>query len=253
AQEMDRSPEVLKHALRAGVTLTHLETLRDFVVEHRDCLVLLPPPVEPRLAEFRATLRSGMTKFSALRASCSNPADRALAQINALGSQVPTTEDDSVWERLLLRDLPSSTKVGIKTNWRLATALEQVRAWFGQIGNAHAQARAVAMHNLSVSLVRWLDGYFAAYQEKKRERSTLDFVDLLLFTRELVKHDMTVRRYYQWKYHFLLVDEFQDTDPLQAEIIFFLAEREPRATDWTAVTLQPGKLFLVGDPQQSIY
>jgi ATP-dependent exoDNAse (exonuclease V) beta subunit len=253
AQEMDRSPEVLKHALRAGVTLAHLETLRDFVVEHRDCLELLPPPVETRLAEFRATLKSGMTTLSALRASCSNTADRALAQINALARQVPATEDDTVWERLLLRDLPSSTKIGTKINWRPAAALEQVRAWFGQIGNAHARARAAAMHNLSVGLVRWLGGYLAAYQEKKRERSTLDFVDLLLFTRDLVKHDVTVRRYYQRKYHFLLVDEFQDTDPLQAEIILFLAEREPRATDWTAVTLQPGKLFLVGDPQQSIY
>jgi ATP-dependent helicase/nuclease subunit A len=62
-----------------------------------------------------------------------------------------------------------------------------------------------------------------------------------------------VRRSFQHKFHSLLVDECQDTDPLQAEIIFFLAEREPRAQEWTAVTLLPGKLFLVGDPQQSIY
>ncbi len=253
AQEMDRSPDVLKQALRAGVTLTHLETLRDFVVEHRDCLSLLPAPVEVRLPEFRVTLRNCLAKLSVLSASCVNEADRALAQINALGALIPIDEDDSLWERFLLRDLPLNIKVGAKTNWKPTATLDEVRALFGQVGDAYTQARTAAFHNLSVGLTRWLDGYLRAYQEKKRERSALDFVDLLLLTRNLLKHDLDVRRYCQWKFHFLLIDEFQDTDPLQAEIIFFLAEREPRASDWTAVTLQPGKLFLVGDPQQSIY
>jgi ATP-dependent helicase/nuclease subunit A len=253
AQEMERSPGILKQALRAGVTPAHLETLRDFVVEYRDCLALLPAPVETRLPEFRAALRGCITTLSALSISCVNEADRALAQISALRAGVPTDEDDVWWERFLLRDLPVSTKVGAKTNWKPATALDKVRALFAQVADAHTQARAAASHNLSVDLVRWLDGYLSAYQEKKRERSALDFVDLLVLTRDLLKRDLDVRGYFQWKFHFLLVDEFQDTDPLQAEIIFFLAEREPRAGDWTAVALQPGKLFLVGDPQQSIY
>ena len=252
-QEMDRSPEVLKQALRAGVTLTHLETLRNFIVEHRDCLSLLAAPVEARLPEFRATLRNCVAKLLALSASCVNEADRALAQIYALGALIPTDEDDSLWERFLLRTLPLSTKVGAKTNWKPAATLDEVRALFGQVSAAYAQARTAVSHNLSVGLARWLDGYLHTYQEKKRERSALDFVDLLLLTRDLIKHDLDVRRYWQWKFHFLLVDEFQDTDPLQAEIIFFLAEREPRASEWTTVMLQPGKLFLVGDPQQSIY
>ena len=253
AQEMDRSPAILKQALRAGVTLAHLETLRDFVTEHRDCLTLLPEPVETRLPEFRATLRRCLAALSALRASCVNEADRALIQINALSALMPADEDDPPWERLLLRDLPLSAKVGTKTNWKPAATLDEVRALFVQVSDAQAQARAAEFHNLSVGLARWLDGYLRAYQEKKRERSSLDFVDLLLLTRNLLKQNLEVRRYCQWKFHFLLVDEFQDTDPLQAEIIFFLAEREPRAAEWTAVTLQPGKLFLVGDPQQSIY
>ena len=52
---------------------------------------------------------------------------------------------------------------------------------------------------------------------------------------------------------YLLVDEFQDTDPLQAEIVFLLAEERAVADDWRAVGLKPGKLFVVGDPKQSIY
>jgi ATP-dependent helicase/nuclease subunit A len=50
------------------------------------------------------------------------------------------------------------------------------------------------------------------------------------------------------------VDEFQDTDPLQAEIVFYLAERpESVAEAWDDAELVPGKLFIVGDPKQSIY
>src|SRR5262249_50402344 len=49
------------------------------------------------------------------------------------------------------------------------------------------------------------------------------------------------------------IDEFQDTDPLQAEILLLLAADDPSVTDWRAVRPLPGKLFLVGDPKQSIY
>ena len=56
------------------------------------------------------------------------------------------------------------------------------------------------------------------------------------------------------KYRYLLVDEFQDTDPLQVEIVFLLCRRRPGRTDgWATASLVPGKLFLVGDPKQSIY
>ena len=52
----------------------------------------------------------------------------------------------------------------------------------------------------------------------------------------------------------LLVDEFQDTDPLQYEIVLYLGEREGRtARDAYEVELEPGRLFVVGDPKQSIY
>jgi len=49
------------------------------------------------------------------------------------------------------------------------------------------------------------------------------------------------------------VDEFQDTDPLQAEIILLLAADDPDQRDWRKVRPEPGKLFIVGDPKQSIY
>src|ERR671923_259284 len=51
----------------------------------------------------------------------------------------------------------------------------------------------------------------------------------------------------------IFVDEFQDTDPLQAEIVLLLSASDPTIARWQDVTPAPGKLFLVGDPKQSIY
>ena len=57
----------------------------------------------------------------------------------------------------------------------------------------------------------------------------------------------------QHRFTHYFVDEFQDTDPLQAEILLLLAADDPSETDWRKVQPVPGKLFLVGDPKQSIY
>jgi ATP-dependent exoDNAse (exonuclease V) beta subunit len=89
--------------------------------------------------------------------------------------------------------------------------------------------------------------------QKQAELGLLDFSDLLGRMRDLVRDDLEARRLLQRRFRYLLVDEFQDTDPLQAEIVFYLCEAEPEARDWRDVVLTPGKLFVVGDPKQSIY
>ena len=63
-----------------------------------------------------------------------------------------------------------------------------------------------------------------------------------------------MRRALKHQFRAILVDEFQDTDPVQYELVLFLAEAEDRdAPRWQEVCLEPGKLFVVGDPKQSIY
>ena len=103
---------------------------------------------------------------------------------------------------------------------------------------------------------------FSRYaSQAQRNAGALDFDDLLGRARDLLSgvHEpdkakvVATRRHFQRRYRYLLLDEFQDTDPLQAEIAFLLAEREPTTKSWAEVELQPGKLFLVGDPKQSIY
>lgn len=251
--EMEGNSDALKRALRAELTLTHIEALRDFLLEHRESMAFLPGPMEDRLTKFTQTCGRIVTRLKECVRACRDATDRAHMQMTALFEACSAVETSGAWERLFIDDLSLSAKAGAKTNWQPTKTLDEVRKLFGELLEARAQAREAWAHNLTVRLVTWLQGYLRAYDEKKRERSCLDFADLLLLTRDLLSRDLAVRRYLQNRFRFLLVDEFQDTDPLQAELIFFLAEREPRAHEWTDVTLQPGKLFLVGDPQQSIY
>ncbi len=86
------------------------------------------------------------------------------------------------------------------------------------------------------------------------EEGWVSFDGLLAKARDLLSAHPSIRDQLKQDYQAVLVDEFQDTDPMQYEIILFLAERAGRrAAAWHEVDLEPGKLFIVGDPKQSIY
>lgn len=93
----------------------------------------------------------------------------------------------------------------------------------------------------------------AIYESLKSRTGKLDFLDLLLRARDLVRNDSVVRAGLQERFTHIFVDEFQDTDPLQAEVLLLLASDDPTISDWRRVRVTPGKLFIVGDPKQAIY
>jgi ATP-dependent exoDNAse (exonuclease V) beta subunit len=102
---------------------------------------------------------------------------------------------------------------------------------------------------LRVELSAVIDGY----EHLKQRMGALDFVDLLLRTRDLLVGHVAVRRSFQDRFAYLFIDEFQDTDPLQAEILLLLAADDPSVSNWREIRPRPGKLFIVGDPKQAIY
>lgn len=91
------------------------------------------------------------------------------------------------------------------------------------------------------------------YRHMRTLQGSLNYGDLLLKAAGLLREKSEVRRFFQDRYRRLLVDEFQDTDPVQAEVMMLLASTDPGEKDWKRCTPRPGSLFVVGDPKQSIY
>lgn len=97
-----------------------------------------------------------------------------------------------------------------------------------------------------------------SYAAQRRRDNVVNYTDLLSAAATLLRTNESVRKELQDKYKWILVDEFQDTDPIQAEVLLLMAadDREvedPSNVDWSNVKLRPGALFIVGDPKQSIY
>ena len=137
-------------------------------------------------------------------------------------------------------------KEGVRARQRARRRVEQLRSRLDQF-------RMDADADLAALLQRELRGATARYEQLKDAAGALDFLDLLVRARDLVRGNPLVRRGFQQRFTHIFVDEFQDTDPLQAEILLLLAADDETETDWRRVRPVPGRLFLVGDPKQSIY
>ena len=115
--------------------------------------------------------------------------------------------------------------------------------------------QAAASRILS-ELIRLARPVMERFRDYKRSAALLDFDDLIFAARDLLRDHDEVRRALARRFSHVLVDEFQDTDPLQTEIFWRLCGDPPRGganDDWTQFQIRPGALFLVGDPKQAIY
>ena len=108
---------------------------------------------------------------------------------------------------------------------------------------------------LFCSLLAALRDFVLDYAADRKKLGVATFQDLLAWARDLLRESTEVRSRVQSRWARVFIDEFQDTDPLQAEIAFYLCADPGAAVpeDWRKIELQPGKLCLVGDPKQSIY
>ena len=102
-------------------------------------------------------------------------------------------------------------------------------------------------------VVQFVRRAVGVYSRQKAASGGLDFTDLLLTAAKGLNAQPELRRYFQSRFTHLLVDEFQDTDPIQAEMILCLTSQNVEQRDWHRCKPRPGSLFLVGDPKQSIY
>jgi ATP-dependent exoDNAse (exonuclease V) beta subunit len=146
----------------------------------------------------------------------------------------------------LTRDLRKASRKGSVDRAALISHRDELIRWIEEF-------RTRADADLAWLLRDEMNGLLEEYRDRKRRQGKLDFVDLLCGVRDLLRDQCDVRKYLQNRFKYVFVDEFQDTDPLQVEILLLLCADNFAESDWLNVRPQPGKLFLVGDPKQSIY
>jgi exodeoxyribonuclease-5 len=130
---------------------------------------------------------------------------------------------------------------------------DEASVLYGKVGESLQTLVGLAAESAQSQLISALDDFQASFRAFKRDSALLDFDDLLYFARDLLRTHPAVRAALADRYQNILVDEFQDTDPLQSEILFLLCGEDGADRPWPEQRLRPGQLFLVGDPKQSVY
>ncbi len=113
-----------------------------------------------------------------------------------------------------------------------------------------AQAERAPGYDLALGV---LVPALAAYLSRRDRAGLVTFSGLLTRTRDLVRDNPAARALLHRRYQVFYVDEFQDTDPVQAELLFLITDRDGTEKNWKRCRPAPGSLFLVGDPKQAIY
>jgi len=167
----------------------------------------------------------------------------------------------SVLQKILSSDVSGDCEILPSDRDGLAGGLnKKLKGWpeedFAEAQEIVRVARALCQ--VDDSLARDLCELLIPFAENFRAAFTraglISFDGLLARARSLVRDHPAVREQLKRRFQAILIDEFQDTDPIQYEILIYLAEEIGRqATDWKEVKLAPGKIFVVGDPKQSIY
>ncbi|HSH46558.1 MAG TPA: UvrD-helicase domain-containing protein [Longimicrobiales bacterium] len=250
----------LDDLVAVGLAPSALEGLFDEIVSNPDVTFDGAPADRP-----------SDTDIAGVRRRLEELVDRAL-------SLMPAEEPEKGWDKL-------------QSRVRLLEYLRRVGAWKDRVGFLDLLAEEVHGRSCGVTQYKWSDGAaakalstewdafrkgavdsvlsqwwahrypiairFAAraaeqFALDRRRTGQLNFQDLLMLAARLLREQPEARRELGNRYRRLLVDEFQDTDPVQAEVLMLLAS-EPDGSPWQEATPRDGALFVVGDPKQSIY
>lgn len=266
--------EMVLHSPSETVALVHK------IAENlRRCRTLAAPPVSPLDGHLTA-FRQATADFAAFmrRAAATEPETLAIVQrlaemATALAAGPDPATPSGLVQLLTLRPHPDlCTKAGAFASYRKkgkwAAAAKQAglskadgdrlndaaEVCYNACCEAWGLLLQAAAGQVLEALIDDARPILQRYRDYKRASAQLDFDDLIFAARDLLRDHNDVRRALGQRFARVLVDEFQDTDPLQTEIFWRLCgDPVDDVDDWTRFRIRPGALFLVGDPKQAIY
>lgn len=241
--------EAIERALQFDLSLANLREAAQRLSQNRD---LAAPPSSPDAPDPFATLKEWQQRARSLmigyqNAGSSNQAGQAEILLDWLNS-LPNDNAEELRRQMLLKPPPHRNPGGSPKREDLAALKEEWKE-FQRSREAYAAAvRAELLNDLLSVLGRFVHDE----AERRKREGRLTYEDLLIEARDLLVSSPAARRDLRARYSHILIDEFQDTDPLQAEIVLLLASEQDTA-DWSKARPAAGRLLVVGDPQQSIY
>ena len=259
----------LDMAFAVDITLAHVRSLIiklnsdwDLVAEH---VVAPGPPPEPTLPDLSPLVEEAR-RLATMKSFCTNTADEGedkfLPRLRALGAWADDVDSVPVGTTERLATLTSLAGLkwgnGQKGHWGdhdgKNDRLEHIRSECKQLQEQGAGLRRNVVEATLRSIVHWCGSRILESAQRRRADGRLEFHDLLVLARDLLRDNAEVRATLQQRYHRLLLDEFQDTDPIQIEIAVRIAGGGAATqAHWQDVDVPQGSLFIVGDPKQSIY
>jgi len=203
-------------------------------------------------------IREVIHQIRQLPAECSADDDKLLVNIrNAepLFKRFERASTDN--ERLRLTRQLATAKLtnGLKGNWLDVSA---ARECCGHLAEACTDLSNAVSDETLTRLAARIANFTRTSAQQRREEGVLEFHDLLVLAQLLLRQSSQARAALSERYAVLMLDEFQDTDPIQLDLAMLLASSVegvftgPDDT-WEALTPEAGRLFMVGDPKQSIY
>ena len=262
--------QYISRALTLGLTLDKLKDVaRAFHSNYDDLAntVFESEAPTPQAAQSLIDARAGLEHLCTL--SQNGPGDKLYDHVQSKLGAIRRLEEgepgSNLSYRLLKRLLPLKCGSGRQGGWNTDPVTNEngCKSLKGLLKLLDEKVNAEITRTRRAALMPILEAlrkYVIDYAEKRRTEGRAEFQDLLVWARDLLRDNLEVRDHFRKRFSHLLIDEVQDTDPLQAEIAMFLAEAvpnsrppTPRPDSWLDVTPEKGKLFVVGDPKQSIY
>ncbi|MDG2028228.1 MAG: UvrD-helicase domain-containing protein [Acidimicrobiales bacterium] len=233
----------------------------DLVAERLDRSAAPPPPFD------LADLLARFDDVAALREHCTDETDKLLDKFTFLHeskARLAAGIDEidhmaiaaGMGEKGRTGEKITAGPGGKKDNWSIPVA--EVKEAIKQLAKDCDAAVAVVTSGALAHIAGRLGDFVITMATERQETGRLEFHDLLVHARRVLRspeHGAEVRQSLRDRYTRLLLDEFQDTDPIQIELAALIAatDAEIAGKEWSDLDIEAGRLFLVGDPKQSIY
>ena len=252
--------EGIQGLARVGLVPSQLEDLFDALVANPDVVFpadAVEPPADDAVATFRARVDALLDRGAALM-----PAEAAEKGWDDLQTRlrlllflrrITDWDDRTQFLDLMGDEFHGRSYRVVQNRWPDGKAAKALWEDWGTLrdGLAEEVLDRWWAHRYPIAL-RFARRAAEAFREERRRTGKLDFQDLLMLAAGLLRTDDRAREELGQRYRRLLVDEFQDTDPVQAEVLLLLSS-PPDGRPWQTAVPRPGALFVVGDPKQSIY